>query len=1121
MKKLISLTLALLLILSAATVFSLSTAAADGFKEGDVLYFKVENPAEWTQGINGQGAIFYANFTSASRADNGGSVIIASADKTKYDPVTGVVYDSARGVYSYTVTAADAGKTAMRFWRGNSEKLWNETVVITAADFAAGKNTAVVTDWSDTGYLTSSFAFDLGAKLTLSAKKGEVGDSFDISVSYGSVPDSADIACEILINDKKVADSETYKFTPAENGLYQVTANLTAAHWQTGELLSKATLTDTITVGSSSITADAPSCLFAQADAGNKDTEAWVKWYGIDGTYYLFLPSSIKEGETLELYSSYTEETTLGSQTIPANTIFNFKPEANKEYVFRAGRTTRTVKFMYSSAEAALFVNNTEDFDGMDFFTYLQQNKANSVAATGAVTNPNGTLTNAEVKKMKGRGNTSWDADKKGFNVTFKEAISVAGMVKCKKFSLISNFQDAAMARNRILYDMADEIGIPYSSNSRIIDLYTNGKYQGTYQMCQKIDVGKNTLMPDIDDEDYLDTATGGVKSDFSFVTEIDSSPAEDDFHFTVQNGCNLTMKSPELEAADPNLAAVRGYVKSKFNAMWNKLTANAADLDDYIDLDSLAKTYLINELGKNWDSGATSFFLTYKPDASGKYKFYACPVWDYDNSLGNANGIASDLRRMNCDDYTLPSGWFSTLKSGYSGPNFLATAAKASVVMDKVYTVWFESFLPAIDKLTSTGVSTGKLYSADVYRSIIKGSAEMNYKIWPLETNAGWVADHSSVKQYRAAYTRNSYGQVTAVNLSQDSRATSYDQYTYDGQFDYMMDWTTSRAAWISAQYINNYKPGVPPTEPPTEAPTDAPTSEPTAAPTEPAPAITPYPAPKLSLTNAIAAWVFDDAGKTEGDKLTEYGSGDAGYAATKGKGTLSMTVDGTNMRALEWSAPEYGPTSNSMTPIMAAGKSNLWGTPYIQVAVSTKGYQDIKLTAYLAGSNKAPAKWKLQYSTDGTAFTDTGDQLTITTEKRKVLTAYIDAKALPAAAADQENLILRLVPVDMTTVSGGNTADKPSGGEIALNYIVVEGTRKATGERLLGDADMDGAVTILDATRIQRWLADLVPDTDIDKEAADISGTGITILDATRIQRYLADLPVDYPINKPIAKG
>ena len=65
------------------------------------------------------------------------------------------------------------------------------------------------------------------------------------------------------------------------------------------------------------------------------------------------------------------------------------------------------------------------------------------------------------------------------------------------------------------------------------------------------------------------------------------------------------------------------------------------------------------------------------------------------------------------------------------------------------------------------------------------------------------------------------------------------------------------------------------------------------------------------------------------------------------------------------------------------------------------------------------------------------------------------------------------------------------------------------APGGYLIGDADMDNDVTVLDATRIQRFLADLVTDAQINKKNADADRDGeVTILDATRIQRFLADL-------------
>ena len=71
---------------------------------------------------------------------------------------------------------------------------------------------------------------------------------------------------------------------------------------------------------------------------------------------------------------------------------------------------------------------------------------------------------------------------------------------------------------------------------------------------------------------------------------------------------------------------------------------------------------------------------------------------------------------------------------------------------------------------------------------------------------------------------------------------------------------------------------------------------------------------------------------------------------------------------------------------------------------------------------------------------------------------------------------------------------------------------------EAILGDADTDGEVTILDATAIQRDLAEL-PVTAFNAQAADADADGeISILDATSIQRHLAGLPSNENIGKPI---
>ena len=803
MKKIFSVLLTLAMLFTLMTATHVSAADEAVFKEGDVLYMRADKMPSWTRD-----AVLYVNFTDYSREDNDGlSIILADADPDKVHPVKGVVYDRESGLYKYTVTADDADSSAMRFWRGSSEKLWNCTVTLTAEDYSKGLDTAVVTDWTDSGYLERSREVSLNAKLDIPKPNPESGESMTITLSCTEPEGAAKTEYAIFINDKQVSKSDTCEFTAEEGGLYQVTGKV-AAYDSEGGIIAEESVSGTVVVGLTPVLALEPDAIYAHADLGSKEREAWVKWSLIDGTYYIFLPNSIREGDQVELFSAFSGDVTVGDAKIAPLGIENITPTAGKEYEFTCGKTTASVVFMYSYAEAALFINNTDKYDGLDFFSYLKLDKSNSVSASGAFTNDAGSVTGVSVKKLKGRGNTSWNADKKGFNITFTDSVKIAGLDKGKKFSLISNFQDGALLRNRILFDLSDAVGIPYASDSRMIDLYTNGKYQGSYQLCQKIEVGKNTMMPDIDDKDYLDTVTGGVKPDFSFVTEIDSSPAEDDFHFTVKNGNNLTMKSPELEPDDKNIAAVRGYVKSKYNAMYDKLSSRADDIDDYIDLDSLAKVYLINELGKNWDSGASSFFLTYKPDENGNYKFFASPVWDYDNSLGNARGVDRDLRNMGVTDYTLPTGWFSTKKNGYNGPNFLAVAAKHPLVMSKVCEVWFEDFVPALATLNSEGVDKGEIYSADVYRKITKLSAGMNYVVWPMVTNTSWIADHGSLQRWGVSYTYDENGRIIAADAQPFRSVTQYDQYTFDGQFDYMMDWLNSRAAWISGQYIGRYTP-------------------------------------------------------------------------------------------------------------------------------------------------------------------------------------------------------------------------------------------------------------------------------------------------------------------------
>ena len=115
---------------------------------------------------------------------------------------------------------------------------------------------------------------------------------------------------------------------------------------------------------------------------------------------------------------------------------------------------------------------------------------------------------------------------------------------------------------------------------------------------------------------------------------------------------------------------------------------------------------------------------------------------------------------------------------------------------------------------------------------------------------------------------------------------------------------------------------------------------------------------------------------------------------------------------------------------------------------------------------------------------------------------------------------------------VPTGAYTDEVSGGSFTVDGSTISGHIGSTGiaviykpiaekELILGDADEDGKVTILDATAIQRHLAGLDTLSANALTAANADGKGaVTILDATEIQRHLAKLPANESIGKAVSR-
>ena len=798
-KKTLALLLALLCLTSAFAFVFTAEAAEEGYKEGDVIFVDYSEKPDFHTGSANVGwqvveSFLYINFKANTRYDSGEKEkVYIGEDTDRFNPkvVTEQVSDY---LYKYIVTADDAGATTLRFWRGSEENLWNHSVELTYADFLSGKNTVVITDYNHeeegSGYITSTefYPYEIEAELSVTPENGEKGEEHTATLTIKEPVDAeVTYTYEIIIDGKKGEESDTCRFTPELN--FTTVEGIVTAFLPDGTIAAKDEVSLTLRFADFAYIGAEPDYIYAHAvKDNNDDKEAWLRYKRIDGVNYFFLPSSVSESE-VEILNTYNYPIVINGTEIPSGEIKTVAYKTGETYTTE-GADAFDLVFMRSDSEASLFVNN--DYSKTDdLWDYLCSDKSNSTSAKAAIVSADGTLDDTDIKKIKGRGNTTWNADKKPFNLNFDDKVAVGTMQATKQFSLLANFQDAALCRNRILYDLGDAVGLRYSSDSRFVDFYVDGEYMGQYQMCQKIEAGKKNLIFDVDDSDHIDE-NGNLKEQFSMLLEV---PFGEDFYTSTNSGIDVVIKSPDVEGND-NLYAkeVKAYAKNLFDEMYKALKNNSDNLSELIDVESFAKAYLIQELGKNWDTH--SWYLTYVPDEDGNYKFYAAPVWDFDNSIGNAHGVASDLNGFGVKDYTEYTGWWCKFKRGSNNLSYLCTQNKE--IMKTAEKVWFEDFVPAIDTFANTGNTDTEILSYDVYYNYLASAADMNYMIWEMEADNEWICDHSEL--YKASFDYES------LTYTKAEAPTKYDQFSFKGQFDYMTDWFLSRSAWISEQWKGYY---------------------------------------------------------------------------------------------------------------------------------------------------------------------------------------------------------------------------------------------------------------------------------------------------------------------------
>ena len=234
--------------------------------------------------------------------------------------------------------------------------------------------------------------------------------------------------------------------------------------------------------------------------------------------------------------------------------------------------------------------------------------------------------------EIRGRGNYSWTGfDKKPYRIKLAEKQPLLGMNKSKHFALLAHADDSndrkGFMRNAVGFELSKMIGMTYTPNAKPLEVVLNGDYIGLYFLTETIRVDKDrvNIVEQEDEETNSDNITGG------WLVEIDNY--DTDPHVTIKEGGKTTMwityKTPEVLSYQQEQ-----YLTQQMKLIDNLVYGdkNSNELWNYLDMDALAKFYIVQELTDNYESFHGSCYL--HKDMGADEKWHFGPVWDFGSSF-------------------------------------------------------------------------------------------------------------------------------------------------------------------------------------------------------------------------------------------------------------------------------------------------------------------------------------------------------------------------------------------------------------------------------------------------------------------------------------------------------
>lgn len=445
-----------------------------------------------------------------------------------------------------------------------------------------------------------------------------------------------------------------------------------------------------------------------------------------DGRAYFFLPSCVGH-HMVRLADPGDNSVRIDGEMFEAGDIFKW--EEDREYELQITDSayevsTYAVTFMKSANIPAAFI-----YTESGSMEYLNADKANEEKGDICILREDGnTEYEGRLERISGRGNSTWEYEKKPYALKLSEKYPLCGLDKSDRWRLLALWREGSKMDNKIAMDLAEQMGLAYSTQGTWIDLYLNGEYAGCYLLMESVSVGEGRV--DIHELE---------KDNKKYNADIDSAPTWQDDNgkgYRIENGSDITggyliekdhPKHYAVEASgfvtsagnqftinSPQHASeeqVR-YIRDCVNHIEQLVQNSQPEIWEYLDLDSFAKRFVLDEIALDTDAGLTSMFF-YKEQGDGM--LYSGPSWDYDNAFGERNSESEA-------GYDYDATIVDLTENAPNVLNWYAKLYEDPRMQQRVTQVYAE-LLPYLEELLDTGI--------DEYAQMIEASLAMDRVLW------------------------------------------------------------------------------------------------------------------------------------------------------------------------------------------------------------------------------------------------------------------------------------------------------------------------------------------------------------------------------------------------------